>query len=165
MPKLGVLSVFHVNLATWDIPTWATLPLISDCNVNAPWDEGDASARLSRAKSAEPTMMGLEITGKIRVKGADVVASYFALYNAHFRDLIVDILALNGPLAEVGAEGYRFEAKVFNWGEDQSLGAVLYKDFSIKPCIPSDVTRYPKKAIVVAPGGPGNVTYNDIGQG
>lgn len=147
------------------MPTWGSIPLISDCNVNGSWDEGEASARLSRVKSSEPTMLGLEVTGKIRVKDALSLASYALLYEGHFKDILVDILALNGPVTEVGAEGYRFEAKVFNWGEDQSLGVVLFKDFSLKPCIPSDITHVPKKARVIDPGGPANVQYDDFGLG
>lgn len=108
-------------------------------------------------------MMGVEVTGKARVKGSEVYLSYTAMYEAHFKDIPLDILVLNGPSDEFGSEGYRFWGKVFTWSEDQSLGAVLFKDFSVKPCIPEDVTQPPKKADVLAPGGP--VTYLDIGLG
>lgn len=160
MPRLGVLSKFYVNTGTYDVPVWTELPLISDCNVNGSWDEGEASARLSRVKSSEPTMLGLEVTGKIRVKGAEENAAYFDMRAAYINDDIVELLVLNGSINEVNAEGYRFEAKVFAWSEDQSLGAVLYKDFSVKPCIPSELARYPKYALVVTPGTP---TYTDFG--
>lgn len=160
MPRLGILSKFYVNLGTWDVPVFTELPLISDCNVNGNWDEGDASARLSRVKSSEPTQLTLEITGKLRVKGAISNAAFLAMQAGYYNDTPVDVLVLNGPITEVGADGYRFEAKVFNWSEDQSLGAVLYKDFSIKPCIPTEETHVPTLARIIVSGTP---TYNEFG--
>lgn len=160
MPRLGVLSKFYVNTGSWDVPVWTELPLISDCNVNGSWDEGEASARLSRVKSSEPTMLGLEITGKIRVKGAETLVPFLAMQAAYYNDEPVDLLVLNGSLTDVGADGYRSEFKIFTWSEDQSLGAVLYKDFSVKPCIPSDVEHYAKYARIITPGTP---TYSDFG--
>lgn len=161
MPRLGVLSKFYVNVGNFSVPSWLELPMISDCNVDGSWDEGDASARTSRVKVQEPTMMGVEVSGKVRVKDAVDNAGYINMYNAYYRDSVVEVLVMNGPLNENGAEGYRFQAKVFAWSEDQSLGAVLFKDFTIKPCIPDTVANHPRMAKVVG----GTLVYSAIGQG
>lgn len=149
MPRLGVLSNFYVNIQTVSNPIWQALPLISDCNVNGTWDQGDASTRQSRSKMFEPTLMDTEITGKVRVTNSEQYQSYLNLYNAWYSDLVVEVLVLNGALNENNADGFRFQAKVFNWSEDQSLGAVLFKDFSVKPCIPDLIVNVPRVVRVV----------------
>lgn len=169
MPRLGILSKLYVNGGTWDVPVLNELITISDCNVDGSWEEGEASARASRIGADEPTILRLEITGKVRVADALGVLAYNAMYNAYFKDLPIDVLVLNGARTENGASGYRALFKIFTWSEDQSLGAVLFKDFSMKPCIPAEISpstgaviyRFPKVANVVA----GNVVYSDIGLG
>jgi len=161
MPRLGVLSKFYVNSGTETTPIWEELPVISDCNVGGDWDEGEASARLSRAKASEPTMMGVEVTGKVRVKGSEAYLAYQLMREAWYKDKILSVLVLNGAFNEEGAEGFRFQAKVFGWSEDQSLGVVLYKDFSVKPCIPDFPVNAPKVAKVSL----GVLTYSAFGLG
>jgi hypothetical protein len=161
MPRLGILSVFYVNIQTVTNPIWQAIPLVSDMTVNGDWDEGDASARQSRVKVFEPTQMDVGLSGKLRVKDGRNFQGYINLYQAWYTDNFVDVLVLNGPNNEDNAEGFRFQAKVFAWSEDQSLGTVLFKDFTIKPCIPDLPANYPKVARVVN----GVLTYRDIGTG
>ena len=148
MPRLGIRSNLWINSGTENTPAWNLLDLISDCNVNAPWDEGDASSRQSRVKMSEPTMLGLEITGKVRVKNSELNAAYLLMMAANRDDSPIDVLVLNGQMTENGVDGFRAYMKVFNWGEDQSLGVVLYKDFTLKPCIPPGSGQVPKYARV-----------------
>lgn len=165
MPRLGVLSKLYVdtNPLTATNPNWVVLPLISDCTVSPVWDEGDASTRESRVKQMEPTLLGLEITGKVRVKNNELYAAYTAMVNGFYQDVAIRVLALNGALNEDTAEGFTFLGKVFNWSEDQSLGSVLYKDFTIKPCIPNGISaaHFPRRALVSG----GVLTYLNLGQG
>jgi len=167
MARLGALSKFYVNGNGSNIgagqptPAWLDTCLISDLQVNAAWDEGDASSRCSRAKVSEPTMMGLEFTGKIRVFLNNFNAAYVLMYTGFYQDTAREFLIMNAPLNEEGAEGFYFQGKVFQWSEDQSLGAVLFKDFIVKPCIPINNGAYPRVARVIS----GVLTSFPIGQG
>jgi hypothetical protein len=163
MPRLGILSRLYINLNASSLTTnFQVLNLISDCVVNAPWEEGDASARLTRAKLTEPTMMALEVTGKIRVRHAEQDPAFVRMRDFYYRDLSFDVMVLNGLLTENDSEGFIFPAKVFNWSEDQSLGTVLYKDFSLKPCIYDGTTVFPPRYCRVIGG---TLTTFLIGQG
>ena len=150
MPRLGILSKFFVNVGTpTTAPSFVELPLISDCTVNGPWDEGEASTREGQVTQTENTKMSLEISGKIRIKKAASNAAYLKMRASHGTGSSFEVLVLNGGLTENGAEGYQFMAKIFNWSEDQSLGTVLYKDFTIKPCIWNSPESAPRIALVV----------------
>jgi len=161
MPRLGVLSKLYINLSDLSI-NYSLLDLISDCVVNSPWDESDASSRQSRVKLQDVTMMGLEITGKVRVQFAENNQAYLRMRDAYYRDFSIQVLALNGLLNENNVDGFIFQAKVFNWSEDQSLGNTLYKDFSLKPCPYDSVLTQPPRFVKVIGG---VLNYYPIGQG
>lgn len=159
MPKLGIMSKFYLNMGTTAAPNFVELPLISDCTVNAPWDKADASTRETRVKQSENPQMDIEVTGKIRVKKAKDNIAYLKMFQMHYAGDKGEFLVLNGAKEEDGSEGFIFWGKIFNWSEDQSLGAVLYKDFSIGPCIWDEQDQKPRAVRVIG----ANMTFYEIG--
>lgn len=126
--------------------------------VNPSWEEGDAGTRQARVVLTETTRMAIEISGKIKVDPGHPVYEMFL--DAFIQDEPVDIMVLNGKEDQDDSTGFRFWGKIFAFGEDQALGNVLFKDFTIKPCpIPND-DQYPK-AVRVTEGEP---VFSDIGE-
>lgn len=130
--RLGVFSKFYVNTGTYGSPTWLEVDLISNLTINAAFDKGESSARRARVKTNEPTMLDLNLTGQVRVDNTD--NGYNEIRDAFLAADTVDVLVLNGANTRNGSLGFRFDAKVFSLGEDQSLGSVLFNDIEIGPC-------------------------------
>jgi hypothetical protein len=147
MGKLGINAKAYRNTGSYNAPVWSELTLISDLSVNPAWDEASADARESRIKQVRKTMMGLEVTGRMKKKPLDT--NYEAFMNALNSDDVLDLLILDGPRETEGSRGYRFDAQVFGGTEDQAMGNVLYQDFAIKPSLETN----PPKAVKVAAGG------------
>lgn len=152
--RLGIKSKLYVNEGTYATPSWAEVNLVSDLQVNGAWDEGESSARISVVKTMEATQLALDLSGKIRSQYTD--PTYRILYEAFIAADSVDILVLDGDKTLNGSTGFRFDGKVFSFSEDQSLGAVLYKDFTIKPCVADNVA---KRALVAS----GTLAYDALG--
>lgn len=158
--KLGVKCKVYRNSSLFATPDWEENKRISDATYTETPDEGIADDRGSRVHQFEPTMYAIEVSGKMRVDPDD--AEYIAFRDAAAQDLGLDLLILDGPNTEVGVEGCRGWFKVFGWGEPQELTTVLYRDFTLKPCVPQDDDTTPvQKAIVEA--GPTLTTY-DFGE-
>lgn len=151
---LGITSTCYLNSGTYVTPIWNLLDLIADATVKADWNSADASVRRGRVEEAEPTNLVLELTGKVRKSMTDT--AFLVLRAAHLIASTLDVLILDGLRTVNGSEGFRFDGKVFQWSEDQSLGVVTFKDFMIKPCIS---TNLPKSVIVNG----GSPTYSAIG--
>lgn len=140
--SLGILSRLYVNQqiggsGDWINPVWVVADLISDLNVNSSWNQGESSVRRGRLQTFEPTNMALELSGSIRKDIND--EAFFELWNAHLNGVAVDVMVLDGLNTVNDSEGYRFSGHVFDWGEDQSLGAVIFKTFTIRPsCFDAD---------------------------
>lgn len=151
--RLGVFSHMYVNTGTYGTPTLSDVDLIGDLAVNADWDEGESSARRSQMKTQEPTMLGFDLDGRLRVDMTDT--QYNILRDAFNNKTILDIVVLNGAKDHNNSIGYRVDCKVFGFGEDQALGNVLFNALKIKPCA-SD--NKPKTVKVVA----GVPVYTDL---
>lgn len=165
---VGILSKLYFNSGSYGTPTWVEVNLVSDLVVDATWNEAEGSTRAEQAQVFEPTNLKLDLTGKIRKNILDT--PYLMIRAAHLVKTSLDILILDRSIATVGADGFRFEGKVFNWSEDQGLGTVIFKEFGIKPCIPSvgyspqlsnfAAATIPKSALVATPNDP---TFSFIG--
>lgn len=151
---LGITSKLYINIGTAIVPVWSEVNLISDLVVAADWNEGEASARLEQIQTFEPTNMALGLTGKVRKNITDT--SYLLLRTAHRTRGILDVLVLDGDRTTNGSDGFRFDCKVTKWSEDQGLQQVIFKEFEIKPCIPSNL---PQTVLVAG----GVLTYAAIG--
>lgn len=145
MPKYGFSGQLLLNGGTYGSPTWGEAEAVRDVMVNADMDEFDATTRAGGGvKQSEPTLLALEITGKIRSDEADTTG-FAALETAFLTRASIDILVLDGSQTTVGSRGYRFDAKLFKFGEDEAVENVLFREFSLKPCISSNAV---KKAVV-----------------
>lgn len=146
--SLGILSKVYRNTGSYGSPTWTEVTLVSDVTVTPSWDKGDGSVRASRVKQSAKTQMGLEMSVKIRVDLTD--AGYLAFLSGLHSDTLLDLMILDGPSTTNGVQGYRADFGVFSGSEDQSMGAVLYRDFSIEPGVSSN----PAKSVTVSAGAP-----------
>lgn len=146
---LGVLAKVYVNTGTYSSPTWDVFPGISDWSVNASWDEAEANSRASRVKRVEKTLIGLEVTGKVKTE-LMTNTDYERVIGALHSDDPLDVMILNGPKDTNGVRGYRFDAHVMSGNQDQGLGAVLYDDVTLKPAASANSPS----TVVVSSGAP-----------
>jgi hypothetical protein len=146
MNILGFKAVLYLVGGTDEAPTYTAFQGISDCNLAFTRAELNASSRDSEINDIELGMADIAITGKMlnnpdNVGFAELEASLITRSSLR-------VLALDAAKTVNGAKGYCFDAKNSTWTHDESLGAVIYKDFSLKPC-PSS---YPKKKAIVTAG-------------
>lgn len=119
------------NTGTHGSPTWSECHLFENVQVNPSYDKADANYRGSRAKRESNTLLGLEITGRLKVRPAD--ANYAAFEDAFVADSAIDLLILNGAEDEAGVSGWRADFGIRSFNEDQSIGNVLYKEVTLTP--------------------------------
>jgi hypothetical protein len=153
--KLGILSKFLRNTATYDAAAWGEVDRVRDVQVAAAWDLPEASARMSRVKTYAPTQM--DITATVTVRNDTTDAGYLALRSASLTGAAIDVMILSGPISETGSFGFRGEFHVSLTGQDQSIGSVIYDVFDLRP---ATTGRAVKSANVTAPN---VVTFADIG--
>lgn len=152
MPRLGITSTFWINTGTFDAALWILLDLISDLTVTSNWNEGESSVRRGRIQTFEQTNLYFEFAGKVRKEIAN--AAYNAVRNSFNTGGVLDVMALDGPRLAVTTSGIRLpQARVFNFSEDEGLGSVVYKDFTIKPCADTDEASPKAPLRVTYPGG------------
>lgn len=152
--RIGILSVLYVNDGTYAAPTWIEIDLVSDLAVNPTWNEGESTARRTAVQTFEETTLALELPGKIRVDRSD--AGFLVFEQAFHNRGVLDIMALNGAKDQNLSSGYRFDGKLFGFSEDQAMGNVLFKDFTIKPCASVNIPKF----VAVVGGVP---TFIDFG--
>ena len=98
-------------------------------------DKHDATTRAGGGlKQYEPTLMDLALTGKIRTDESDATG-FVAMETAFLARSSIDVMILDGGNTVNGSRGYRFDAKVFKFGEDQALDGVLFREFELAPCV------------------------------
>lgn len=156
MGMLGLnAKVYWRSGGTYGAPVWTDVNIFSDVSVNPAWDEASADARESRIKQVRKTLLGLEITGRMKKKIGNT--AYDAFMNAMLSDEVLDIMVLDGSNTTDGVRGWRFDAQVFSATEDQAMGNVLYEEMILKPSLDTNAPLAVKVAGGVptyyAPGG------------
>jgi hypothetical protein len=130
--KPGVKCVAYRNTGTYGTPTWTPLTCIKDANVAKPWDLSEASVRATRVKLYAPAQVDFAVS--ITVKCDNVDTGYKALNAKTVDATVLDMLILDGPLTDEGAEGVRAHWHVSDTGQDQSIGVgATYKTLDLKP--------------------------------
>lgn len=152
---VGILSKLYYNQGLYGAPTWIEVDLVGDLKFTFSWNEGEGSARREALQVFEPTNASVMLEGKLRKQYDDTAYVFFR--TQHRLRAVLDILMLDGANNVNGSDGFRFDAKLFQFDEDQAMQNVLYKDFTLKPCI-SSTTRRPK-TVLVAGGVP---VYTDL---
>lgn len=146
---LGINCKLYRNTGSYGSPTWTAIDLVSDATLTPTWDEADGSARVSYGKQTSKTLIGIEVSAKVRASLTD--AGYLALLSAlNSQSTLLDILVLDGPSTTNGVQGYRADFGVFGAPEDQAMGSVIYRDFTLKPGISDNLL----KAVTVSAGAP-----------
>jgi hypothetical protein len=145
---LGILSDLYYNTGTHGSPTWVAISLVGDLKVAGKWDTTDLPIRASRAKFKQKTVLDFGVTGKLLSSLTDT--AYLAVLAAMLGDTIIDVMALNGSNATNGAHGWRFDAQVVQFEEDQGPGAVVFDDFELIPVYSANAPS----SVVVTTGAP-----------
>ena len=108
--KAGIAGVAYRNTGTYGSPTWTAAPIVADVQFALPWDFGDGSSRVTRAK----------LYGKTQV---DASVSPTA---------VLDMLILDGPVTKEGARGVRAHFLFSLAGQPQGRGDGVYTTFDLK---------------------------------
>ena len=147
--KKGYTAKLYRNSGSYASPTWVEVENIIDLNFPHNFERLEAFTRGSGGvMEAEPGAMNLAFTFKIRSDESDT--DFTALETAYEGRSLIDFMILDGSSSTNGSRGYRYEGKIFSFGEDQALGNILYRDVSVEPCISSNA----KKSVVVTSGAP-----------
>lgn len=157
---IGILSKLYYNTGTYGSPIWTEVSIVGDVAVNPTWDEADISTRASRVKSMKKTMLGIEITARLKKVPSSTV--YAAFVNALMSDGLLDILVLDGPNNTDGVRGYRMDVQVFGGNDDQSLNAGGFLDIVMKPnqdTNPVKAALVDSSALTYATPGASGATY------
>jgi hypothetical protein len=153
--KIGIRGKLYRNTGSYEAPTWTEINLARDVQMAMPWDLEEASARLSRVKTYSPTQ--LDLTPTVTVRNDTANAGYLALRSSSLTGTAIDLLILDAPISEAGSFGIRAEFHVSATGQDQSISAVIYDNFDLRPATTSNA---PKVATVSSPN---VVTFTDFG--
>lgn len=154
--KIAVKAKIYRNTSDFDTPSWSENKRVADATYTLTPDEGSADDRGSRVHQFEPTQYTIEVTGRMRVDSDD--AEYVAFRDAAAQDLGLDLLVLDGPNDTENSEGCRGWFKVFAFSEPQEMANVLYREFTLKPCVPQDDSDTPVKFAIIE-SGPTLTTY------
>lgn len=145
----------YVNEGTYEAPELTEIDLVADASIDGSYTEGDSSARRAHVQTAEPLMLNLSTDLRVRKDITD--AGYNLLRDAFLQKTTIDVFILDGAEDEDNTTGYRFDAKVFSFGEDQALGNVLFNTVNIKPC----ASDHNPQAVKVVDG---TMEFQEIGE-
>lgn len=135
-------------------PTWGLVPNIRDLTRNFEKEMADASIRGSTFNLQVSTLknFGLDFQMVYDTEDLDVEA----FETCFFDDLLVECLALDGPIETVGSKGVRFMAEVGNFTTNEALRDVGLIDVSLVPGYsPSNL---PRRVHVTSPGSVVDIT-------
>lgn len=158
--KIAVKAKIYRNTSDFDTPSWTENKRVADATYTLTPDEGSADDRGGRVHQFEPTQYTVECTGRMRVDPDD--AEYVAFRDAAAQDLGLDLLILDGANTVEGSEGCRGWFKIFNFSEPQEMANVLYREFTLKPCVPQDASDTHVQFAIIE-SGPTLTTY-DFGE-
>jgi hypothetical protein len=153
--RMGLAGSLNRNTATYGSPTWTEITLTRDVQENLTWDEADVTDRASRVRRYAKTLLDADFTVTVRNDLTD--AGYDALLTAMYSPTAaLDLLILDGPTTEVGAQGIRADFQVMSGSQSQALADGLFREFRLRVSID---TNPPKIAEVT---GTATITYTEI---
>lgn len=126
----------------WNNAVWVEVAAVRDVAITDGMRVSmDASGRDYPIDLSEPGNHQITIEGKIRTNESDTAFAYLearALASpADVNNAVIDLMILTGDRNTNGNRGWRFEAKLHKFfGEDQNIDQVLYRPFTLKPCVP-----------------------------
>lgn len=154
--RVGIACKIYRNTGSYGTPTWTEIGHARDVDVAAPWEFADASIRATRVKLYAATQVDFAPSVVVRKNDAD--AGYQALRAAADEATAMDLLILDGAVTNEGARGFRAHFTPSLTGAPQTINAVVYDTFELKPAYSTD--GYPQYAVV---GASSNVTFSAPG--
>lgn len=149
--KTGVASRLYYNTGTYASPTWTNVALVKDVSPSLPWEKAEAGSRESRAKMYVKTRADLSIDVTMRSDNANTPYNAFRTA-ACAPGTVVDVLCLDGALADEGAHGYRGEFLVECTAAPQEIDGSIYDTFHLIPTWTSN--GYPSTVVMGAASSP-----------
>jgi hypothetical protein len=127
--NVSTLATAALRRATPSFVEWAC---VRDTTLALDFNEVDSTCRGSGGfATVSPTTTNLEVTGNA-VKEKDD-ASFIAMELAAVNKTIMDVLVLDGDRANADTDGWRLDAQIMSWSENQAYQDVLLVDFTLKP--------------------------------
>lgn len=129
--NVGLDCVGYLNTGTYNSPVWVPILMLRDVTSTGEKGMAEMTARISRWKGHKGTLKDLSISLVFLEDTTDVVLGAF--FDAWFEDALVDVMLLNGPNDESGAEGPRIVAEVAKYerGEPLEEGLTVNVDLKI----------------------------------
>lgn len=145
--KYGFKGKIYLNTGTYGTPVWSELTQCKDVKVNAEFGEFDTSIRLGGGiEMSEPVLLKLGLDGMVKSDEADT-NGFLLMETSTLTRAAMDVLILDASNATNGARGYRVDMKNFKFPEDQGNDKILFREFSLKPCLSVNA---PSKAVVAS---------------
>lgn len=128
----GIDCKVYINTGTYVTPTWAEWACVRDTTLSLTYDETDATCRGSGGwRQSAVTLASMEVSGSAIKEKAD--PSFIAMELAAQQKTVMDILVLDGGRLSADTDGWRLDAQIFSWTENQAYEDIVTVDFSIKP--------------------------------
>ncbi len=123
----GIDCKVYFNTGTFVAPTWSEWQCVRDTTLNLTYEEVDATCRGSGGwRQSAISLASLEVSGNAIKEKED--ASFVAIETAAKAKTVIDILVLDGPRLSADSDGYRLDAQIFSWNENQP-----YEDIGKRP--------------------------------
>lgn len=143
--KVGIKAVVYRNAGSYGTPTWTAMPMVRDVQAGTSWEFGDAAIRATRVKLYHPTQQDYDIQMVVRDDDADTGVQL--LKDAAVTTTAIDLLIMDAAISVEGAQGVRAHFHV-SQTQDQSIGAVIFNTFTLKPGFSTD--GFPMSAVAGA---------------
>lgn len=134
----GIDCQVYVNTSVatdpYAAPVWSLWDCVRDTKLDLSTEEADNTCRASGGFStSEPVLTNLEVSGNAIKDKAD--PSYIAIELAAVQKTKLDLLVLDGPKASADSDGWRIQAQITGWSENQAYKDIVTVDFTIKPTL------------------------------
>lgn len=128
----GIDCKVYYNTGTYGSPTWAEWSCVRDTTFNLTFDEVDATCRGGGGyRQSAITLSSIEVTGNAIKEKSD--ASFVAIEAAAVAKTVLDVLVMDGPVDDDDSDGWRMDAQIFSWTENQPYEDIVTVDFTLKP--------------------------------
>ncbi len=131
MTRIGLECKLYYNSGTYSVPVWNEVVNAKDVTVPLTKGEAETSRRGTTWKTRKGTLKDASIDFQLVQEDND--AAFTALLDSYINSTPIELLALNGPIDEVGSQGLRAVCEVFNFQDGQALESAVQYDVSCKP--------------------------------
>lgn len=121
-----------MNSAEYATPTWVEWLCVRDTTLSIDYEEVDATCRGSGGwRQSAISLASLEVSGNAIKEKDD--ATFLLIEAAAQAKTVIDILVMDGVRTSADSDGYRLDAQIFSWTENQPYEDIVTIDFTIKP--------------------------------